>query len=163
MLGGSRREALASLPTALVLDRLFAGAPVGMALFDRDGRFVRVNPALSRMSGRAAEDLLGRGIREAFGADGELLETLVQRVVRTGEPAIGVEMPSAADAASHRLASYAPVVDEDGAPLGVVAVVQDVTARKRAEEELERSLERVTRLQRVTAALSAALTVDAVA
>jgi PAS domain-containing protein len=46
------------------LDVAFEVAPVGMALFDTDGRYVRVNDALCRLLGRSKADLIGRRDQE---------------------------------------------------------------------------------------------------
>jgi diguanylate cyclase (GGDEF)-like protein/PAS domain S-box-containing protein len=42
-----------------LLDTAFATAPIGMAFFDTEGRYVRVNRALCELMGRSAEELLG--------------------------------------------------------------------------------------------------------
>jgi diguanylate cyclase (GGDEF)-like protein/PAS domain S-box-containing protein len=41
------------------LDAAFDHAPIGMALFNTDGEYVRVNPALCALLGRAEQDLIG--------------------------------------------------------------------------------------------------------
>jgi PAS domain S-box-containing protein len=48
---------------------IYNDAPSGIALIDEDGRFVDVNPALSRMLGRAQRDLVGRVVSD-FAPDG---------------------------------------------------------------------------------------------
>jgi PAS domain S-box-containing protein len=45
-------------------DAAFDGAPIGMALFNTDGEYVRVNDALCRLLGRSAGDLIGRRDQE---------------------------------------------------------------------------------------------------
>src|SRR3712207_4844675 len=96
------RELLASLPTSLVLDRLFASAPVGMALLDRELRYVRVNPALARMHRRAVADHLGRRPHELLGPGGEPLEVVLRQVLETGGPVLGAEFAVASDGAPDR-------------------------------------------------------------
>src|SRR3712207_8088801 len=86
------RGLLASLPTSLVLDRLFASAPVGMALLDRDLRFLRVNPALARMIRHAPEAHVGRSPRELLGADGERLEGVLPQALDTAATLLGIEV-----------------------------------------------------------------------
>jgi PAS domain S-box-containing protein len=150
----------ASLPLA-VFDQLFVGTPVGLAVVDTAHRYVRVNPALARMNGRAEEDHLGRSVAEVLGDAAPRVSEAIDQVLATGEPVEGVEM--AMYDGHHVLVAYTPLTHEDGTPAGVIALVQDVSHRKRAELALGRALNRMTRLQRVTAALSAALTVEQVA
>ena len=149
-----------SLPPA-VLEQLFARTPVGVAVVDSRHRYVRVNAALARLNSRSAEDHVGRHVSEVLGAASGPVEAAIEQVLQTGEPVEGVQVDFADG--HHVLASYAPVIEADGRASAVVAVVQDVSHRRRAELALGRALNRMTRLQRVTAALSAALTVEQVA
>ena len=149
-----------SLPPA-VLEQLFARTPVGLAVMDSRHRYVRVNAALARLNRLAVEDHLGRHVSEVLGEASGAVEAALEQVLQTGEPVENVQLDF--DDGHHVLASYAPVVEDDGRPSAVVAVVQDVSHRRRAELALGRALNRMTRLQRVTAALSAALTVEQVA
>jgi PAS domain S-box-containing protein len=48
------------------LIQLYANAPIGLALVDRDHRFVRVNERLAAINGRSVADHLGRTIREVI-------------------------------------------------------------------------------------------------
>lgn len=156
-----------TLPPELLLDRLFAEAPVGLGFIDADLHFAEVNPALAAMNGLAPEDHAGRRVADVLGGPGESLEALFRQVLETRQPVVNLEVaappatPGGPD--RHFLASYAPVVDATGEAVGVVAVVQDMTNRRQTEVALERALEHVTSLQQVTASLSAALTVGEVA
>jgi len=144
-----------------VLEQLFAGTPVGLAVMDSEHRYVRVNAALARLNRLPAEEHIGRTIIDVLGDAASEVGSAIQHVLATGEPVEGVEVDFGDG--HHVLASYAPVVEEDGTRSAVVAVVQDISHRKRAELALGRALNRMTRLQRVTAALSGALTVEQVA
>ena len=146
-----------SLPPA-VLEQLFARTPVGLAVMDAGHRYVQVNAALARMNGLSPEEHTGRDVSEVLGASSPPVEAAIEQVLRTGEPVEGLQIDLADG--HHFLASYAPVLEPDGRASAVVAVVQDVSHRRRAELALGRALNRMTRLQRVTAALSAALTVE---
>src|SRR3712207_2627250 len=95
------RGVLASLPTSSVLDRLFAGAPVGMAVVDRDLRYLRVNPALARMNQHPVEAHLGRTPQEVLGPLGQRLEALLQRVLDTADPVLGLEVPGPPERGTH--------------------------------------------------------------
>jgi PAS domain-containing protein len=50
-----------------LLDALFAHAPMGLAFWDEDLRYRRINGALAAMNGLAPEDHLGRTTNEVLG------------------------------------------------------------------------------------------------
>ena len=60
----------------------------------------------------------------------------------------------------HYQSQWFPARDEQGTVIGIAVLVTDVTARRRSEEALRRSQDRTARLQRATAALGGALTVE---
>jgi PAS domain S-box-containing protein len=146
---------------ALVLDRLFATAPVGLGFLDPQLRYQRVNEALAQINGRAVADHVGRTPTEILGELGGMVEPLLEQVLVTGEPILDAEV-SPPDGRCF-VVSYTPLAGHDGGRLGLLAVVREVTAGKRIELDLERALHHSTRIQEVTASLSAALTVGAVA
>ena len=117
----------------------FEYAPVGIVLVGRDGLAVNVNPALSSITGYERDELLGGGLSVLFGP-GHLAQ-IEENKVRIGA-LLGGEMPSfefeqpfvTRDGRSLWLDVTVSVVrDEQGEPLELVAVVQDVTSRKDAE------------------------------
>ena len=139
-------EAARQGEAAALLDALFAAAPDGFALFDRDLRFVRVNPALAAINGLPIEAHHGRTPREVVPAIGTSQETLIQRVLETGGPIRNLEVSGETLAAPgqerHWLVSYYPVHDQTGSRYGVGAVVVEITDSKRTGEALRQSEER---------------------
>ncbi|MCK9895695.1 SpoIIE family protein phosphatase [Frankia sp. AgB32] len=130
------------LATYALLDALFAQAPVGLALLDRSGRFVRVNDTLARLDRRAARDHLGRTVSEVLGDTGQELDALLGRVLHTGEPMIDLEIGVAGPAGAPArawLASWFPVTDPQLGPVGVAFVALDVTGMQVAERERMRA------------------------
>jgi PAS domain S-box-containing protein len=145
-----------------LLDALYATAPVGLGFVDSDLRFRRVNQQLAAFSRTPVTAHIGRTLIEVLGGLGEQLTTLCRRVLDDGQPVVDVELVAATaaepDAARDWLVSHTPV-NLDGRVLGVSCVVQDITARKRAEaratflahagEILDSSLDYRQTLQRV--------------
>ena len=120
-----------------LLDALFTHAPMGLAVWDEDLRYRRINAALAEINGLAPEEHLGRTTNEVLGDElGERVNMLLRRVFRSGRPAIdvGVEGQTAAAPGEQRqwLASYYPVPGEQGATLGVAGLVLEVTGERRA-------------------------------
>src|SRR2546423_15550210 len=70
------------------LDALLDYAPIGVALLDRDLRFVRANQALNQISGRQAEDVLGRRLEEAIARPD--LWAVARSGIAPGEPFFAV-------------------------------------------------------------------------
>ncbi|WP_268761245.1 PAS domain-containing protein, partial [Frankia sp. AvcI1] len=120
-----------------MVDALFVRAPVGLALLDRAGRFVRVNDALTRLDRRSARDHLGRTVSEVLGDSDAELDALLARVLRTGEPVVDLEVGVAGPAGTPLtwLASWFPVSDPQLGPVGVSFVALDVTGLQIADRE----------------------------
>jgi PAS domain S-box-containing protein len=69
-----------------LLDTLFAAAPLGIGLWDGQGRYVRVNERLAAMHGIPAEAHIGRTIGEVAGELGASVEAAIRGVIDTGVP-----------------------------------------------------------------------------
>ncbi|HYD52238.1 MAG TPA: PAS domain-containing sensor histidine kinase [Gemmatimonadaceae bacterium] len=126
------------------LEATYRSAPVGMCVLDRDLRFVRINQRLAAMNGRSPAAHLGRTIREVLPGIADAAESVLQRVLATGEPATGIELSGETSAdpgvVHHWVEEWHPLRDADGTVIGVNVVAEDVTERKRAEAERERLL-----------------------
>lgn len=120
-----------------LLDTLFASTPVGLALLDRDGRYLRVNDALSRLTGVPAAAHLGRTVRDVLGDLATEIEPRIRHVLDTGETLTNVELTEAPRA---WLASYFPLRAADGQVTGLGITTVEITEQKRAERERERLL-----------------------
>jgi PAS domain S-box-containing protein len=115
-----------------LLDTFFASAPVGLGFLDNDLRYVRVNDAFARFSGRAAGEHLGRTVRDILpGEPGEHAAALHRDVRDRGEPLLDMELT---DGRRTWSASYTPVPGLDGRPIGIGVVLVDVTERRRLLE-----------------------------
>jgi PAS domain S-box-containing protein len=119
------------------LEAVYRTAPVGLAFLSADLRFVRINERLAAISGLPVEAHLGRTLREVLPGLADVLEPLYRRLIDAGEPVLDLEVrgttPAEPGVARDWLASYYPVKDAAGGVLGVNAVVQEITERKRAE------------------------------
>jgi PAS domain S-box-containing protein len=137
-----------------LLDTLFASAPVGLAFFDNELRYVRVNAALAELSGLSVDEHIGRLVTEVLPEAGQPIATALRTVLESGEPATDLELQVATGHAPGQplllSVSCYPVRAADGEVLGVGAVVTDVTDRQRA-------LERASFLAETSAMLDASL------
>jgi PAS domain S-box-containing protein len=149
---------------AALLDTLFTEAPVGLAFFDRDLRYVRVNDALAEINGVGAGEHVGRTVAEVLPElHADVLQGL-RRVLVTGEALKDVEVVGRTPAQPGKdrtwLCGWYPIRVGDGSTIaGIGAIVMEVTARVRAErrtaflarlgEALAESLEWEDTLRRV--------------
>jgi PAS domain S-box-containing protein len=146
------RESHASLRS---LDAVLDFAPVGVAVLDRELRFVRANQALSRIGGQPSDALLGKLFDEVTRRPD--LGVIARSVLSTGTPAFGLD----ASGTSQEGRTFRAVVDFypvriDGAIIGVGVIVHDITATARVDDQRRRLLDRLGELQRITEALARA-------
>ena len=121
----------------------FDAVPVGIAVLDREGRYIKVNQRLSAITGMGSSDLIGQTARDLWPSHAPANESYLQRVIETGVPILNVEMslpaPAEPEGAIHDwLVSFIPLLIEDEEVRGVSIVIQDVTAIRRAQAGLEK-------------------------
>ncbi|MEW2625461.1 SpoIIE family protein phosphatase [Streptomyces sp. NPDC048106] len=124
-----------------VLDGFLTRSPVGMAVLDRDLRYVWVNDTLERLGGVPREQRLGRRLSELQpGLEGESLEKIMRKVLATGVPATDYECAGWSWADPHRRhaysASFFPLVDASDTITGICYMVLDATERWSARRTL---------------------------
>ncbi|ORT56438.1 SpoIIE family protein phosphatase [Streptomyces sp. CB03238] len=129
------------------LEGLFTQSPIGLALLGPDLRFLRVNEALARMNGVPARDHLGKRLADiAPGINAAALETVMRQVLERGEAVVDVRRTghTPADPGRERTwsCSYAPLRDNAGRRLGLVASLIDITDGQQAQVEAERARRR---------------------
>lgn len=147
------------------LRQIYASAPIGLAMVDRDLRFVRINEHLAEINGWPAAMHVGRTVAEMIPALAARVQAILGEVIATGKPALNVELsgetPAQPGVTRHWRAGYHPVLGHGGIVLGVSAVVEEITAQKRAEDALRVQAERYAsdladRVRERTAQLEAA-------
>ncbi|HEY0792918.1 MAG TPA: response regulator [Chthoniobacterales bacterium] len=122
------------------LNAYFGSSPTGMLMVDPELRYLKANQQLADLSGLSAEELIGKTIREVVPQFAAALEPIYRKVFETGEPILNVERsgPSASYPGEVRTwqTSFFPIRGTGATTRAVGAVLVDLTARKRAEEEL---------------------------
>jgi PAS domain S-box-containing protein len=140
-------RAQADLARQTVEDRyrlLVDNVDLGITLVDRDHRVLMTNPAQGRMFDKSPADFVGRHCYEEF----EKRPTVCahcpgDRAMAEGRPQ-SVETDGVRDDGSqfHVRVMAFPVMDAARRPQGFIEVVEDITAKRRAEEEVRRSREK---------------------
>ncbi|HEY3478786.1 MAG TPA: PAS domain-containing protein, partial [Streptomyces sp.] len=141
------------------LDSLFDASPLGVAIFDRELRYTRVNEALAAMNGMPVADHLGHTVAEVLDEQTAADLTALQRdVLATGRPVIDL-VSLAPRGRGHRSLSYHRLTDRSGRVLGISATVIDVTERVEAAAKVERARRRLALLNDVSSRIAGELDV----
>ena len=126
---------------------------VGLRARDLDGRITYVNPAFCRMTGFAAEELVGSVPPMPYWIPEEFERTLaLHRQVLAGEaPEEGFELPFRRKDGTRfdALIYEAPLIDAEGRHTGWMASILDVTERRRGEELARQQQEQMQRTARL--------------
>jgi PAS domain S-box-containing protein len=134
------------------LDRILETNADGIGLLDLNGRFSLVNAALEKIPGMPRNEIIGRSLSDptwkaetVAGSTVPAEELVAARVLRAGEQIYGVEYSlERPDGRRIILAVNAgPVRTADGAAVGVVLAVHDITEQKRLDEECEQLVDQL--------------------
>jgi PAS domain S-box-containing protein len=124
------------------LQALVQASPLAIVALDADAKVISWNPAAERIFGWHRDEVLGRPHPIVPEEKKREFRTIYQRVLR-GETIRGLELRrQRRDGSPVDISlSTAPLYDAAGKVGGVMGVIEDITARKRAEEELRRQAE----------------------
>ena len=137
---GASEEPGENLDPELLLDQAFMQSAVGLAVYDTDVRYVRVNAALCRSKGLESESAaLGRRPSEVSPDLGlESLEQAVEQVLHTGQATIwkGYSKPRRDRGERAWLVIISPVLAADGHARAAMTATFDVTEHRLARKRL---------------------------
>ncbi|HEY3276414.1 MAG TPA: PAS domain S-box protein [Syntrophorhabdaceae bacterium] len=129
-------------------ERTFASVPDLIAILDNQHGIQRVNEAMARRLGIKAEDVIGLKCYEAvhglpeppdFCPHSRTIKDGRQHVEEVHDDRLGGDF----------VVSTTPLHDDRGQLIGAVHVAHDITGRKRAEESLRESQERMCRAEEI--------------
>jgi PAS domain S-box-containing protein len=144
--GGERARAEAELArTARLLNAVFDGTTDAVYVKDLEGRYVMINEPGARLIGRTATEVVGKDDLALFAPEtARRIVSQDRQVLREGAPLTleNVDAEASTGVVRTYLSTKAPYRDADGRVVGLVGITRDITARKRAEEERARALER---------------------
>lgn len=140
----------ATVRTCAILDSLMQLAPVGMAFFDCDECYIRINNWLAKINNKLPEEHVGKTMEQVSPNVASKMKASLQKAMCNNVPImdeeISVLMP---DSCTHIwLVSYYPVFTPDNKRLGIGVVVKDITEQKQLEDELRKSVVEVTNSDR---------------
>lgn len=131
---------------------------------DLNSCYMGCNKVFARFAGVEPSVLVGMGDRDMPWADSQSFSAdwfidWDRQVMETGEPEFGIieQLRSAAGEDRWLQTNKVPLRDLDGRIIGVLGTFEDITNRRRAEEELQRTLDELDeRVQQRTAQLTLA-------
>ncbi len=124
---------------------LYEHAAVGIEQVATDGRLLMVNPALCHMLGYSESELIGKRFVDITHPDDRAREAaLLEAMLHGDRDSCEIEKRYLHRDGSPVWVSEtsSPVKDRGGQPLYRISIIQDITARKRAEEAQRQSEER---------------------
>lgn len=145
----------------------FEHAALGIAHVGLDSCWLRVNPALCRLTGYRADELIGKSIAEITHPDdvADSLETIRRQLAgETTSGTSGISGTSGSDIASgtrekryiHKTGRHVTVAltvsllrDAAGSPLYLIGVIEDISERNATLADLERKTRFVERLTHI--------------
>jgi diguanylate cyclase (GGDEF)-like protein/PAS domain S-box-containing protein len=123
---------------------LFDEASIGILRLDQQGQALEVNPELASMIGSAPEEIVGTEFSHYLvGADGWRFDSMFEEMVSGKRNAFQLELCCRQASGDEMWVLLRAVLERDvaGAPECVVAMIENITDRKRAESELMRQAE----------------------
>jgi len=118
--------------------------PDVVLIYDRDLRIQYINPATTRKSGRPAADFIGRLEEEVWPRETfSLWRPALEKALASGEvQTLEIDFPSPLGL-RHLVVTCVPLLDAQGRVQEVMSITHDLTARKKAEEALRHSEQRL--------------------
>ncbi|HWW89282.1 MAG TPA: diguanylate cyclase [Solirubrobacteraceae bacterium] len=133
-----RSDAIAQRPQADFAE-VFERSPIGTGLLDLDSRWLLVNRALCEITGYTVDELIGKRFDGIVHPDDAYNDAEQRQRLLAGELSAYQVEKRYFDAAGETVAamlSVSLVRDPEGAPLQLIVQMQDISARKKLEEDL---------------------------
>ena len=135
--------------TGAELETLLDASPVGMVLVRRDQTVQRCNAAFERLVGWSADEVVDRRIPLTQNGEPPWSPIAAHLESSDGSSRIETRLTRKDGSEFDAALACAPLCDENGRVVGLVANIEDISDRKRAERALKRAeaeLAHVTRL-----------------
>ncbi len=123
------------------LENLYDTTPIGLALVDRDYRWVRVNESLAEINGFPVEEHIGKSFDELLPELAGTLKDVCNKVLKTGEPSLGIEIEGETQASPGEkrnwIGDYYPVWQGDRV-FAIGVCIREVTDQTRMMQRIQK-------------------------
>jgi len=134
---------------------LMESFPFAVAILDEDLHYVQVNQRMAQTNGVPVVEHAGRYLRDVVPQVADLVEPCLRRVLQTGESVLGAEVRAAhiSEPLRERVwqINCCPISLDAPSRPGIIATVQDVSERLKAERALRESESRRVEAERLAA------------
>jgi len=124
------------------IETLYKTAPVGMALIDRNRRFLKINQQFADLNGQPVEDHIARNLRDMAPDFFDTLDRPMGDVFERGREEVNLEatIKTVSGAVRDFLIDLYPY-EENGRVTAVGLILKDVTEMRRLEKEMRRLMD----------------------
>jgi PAS domain S-box-containing protein len=124
--------------TASDLRPILETAPIGLAVLSTDCRYLFINQRLTEICGVSIAEHIGKSVRETVPAVAEQVENIVQTILQTGKPIVGVEVTGQYPGGEDRFwtTNWHPLSGPEGTITGISVAAEEITERKRVDTAL---------------------------
>jgi two-component system cell cycle sensor histidine kinase/response regulator CckA len=137
----SSRELLKNLS---LLQAITEGTTDAVFVKDLQGRYLMINSAGARLMGRSPAEVIGKDDSQLFTPEtGRQIMERDRAIIQSGRTHTGEEFGVSAGIARTYLSTKGPHLDANGHIVGLLGISRDITDRKRAEEEIRQSQEKL--------------------
>ncbi|MBW4569555.1 MAG: response regulator [Tolypothrix carrinoi HA7290-LM1] len=123
------------------IEAIYTNAPIGLCMLDTNFRYIRVNKQLAEINGISESEHLGRTVYEVLPELGNVQKPVFEQIIATRLPVLNRELqgetPAQPGIERSWVVSYYPLQDSDRQVASINIIVQEITERKRAEQERE--------------------------
>jgi two-component system, cell cycle sensor histidine kinase and response regulator CckA len=128
-----------------LLQGIMEGTTDSVFVKDLQGRYLMINSAGAGFLGRSIDDVLGKDDAEVFSPEiGRAIMERDRAVVRSGGVQTYEETATAAGVTRTYLSTKGPFRDANGEVVGLLGISRDITGRKRADEEMRQSQQKLS-------------------
>jgi len=126
-----------------LLRGIMESTPDAVFVKDLSGRYIMVNPAAGTFVGKMPDELLGLTDTDIFGGEGRTLMARDRQVIEAGAMQTYEFTRTIPGGTQTYLTTKGPYRDVHGEVVGVLGISRDITDRKRAEEAIRQSQQKL--------------------
>ena len=123
------------------IEQIYAYSPIGLFVFDRDYRFLRINEYMAAINGCSVADHVGKTLDDIVPDLAGFLKEVYRPIFERGEPVLNVKIHGRTSSDANErdwIGSYFPLKSDTGEVIGLAAAVLEITAQMRAEHAQQR-------------------------